>query len=108
MVRRVAGAGAGGEPVGAARGAVRADRGGAQAVGVDGTGREPGPAGHAAPFASEETAAGCQTLVPGVQPLTLGDRLAVLVAAPLSPRRGQRAADHGLFDTHARNQLELF
>ena len=59
-------------------------------------------------FAVESTEAGLQTLVPGVVPVTLGDRLAVLVAAPLVPRKRQRAADHGLFDVNARNQLEMF
>lgn len=59
-------------------------------------------------FEAEETVAGVQTLVPGVAPLTLGDRLAVLANAPLVPRRAQRPANHGLFDTDARNQLEMF
>lgn len=59
-------------------------------------------------FAVESTEAGLQTLVPGVVPVTLGDRLAVLAAAPLVPRKRQRLADHGLFDINARNQLEMF
>ena len=59
-------------------------------------------------FAVESTEAGLQTLVPGVVPVTLGDRLAVLAAAPLVPRKRQRPADHGLFDVNARNQLEMF
>lgn len=59
-------------------------------------------------FAVETTEAGLQTLVPGVVPVTLGDRLAVLAAAPLVPRKRQRPADHGLFDMNARNQLEMF
>ena len=59
-------------------------------------------------FAFESTEAGLQTLVPGVVPVTLGDRLAVLAAAPLVPRKRQRPADHGLFDVNARNQLEMF
>lgn len=59
-------------------------------------------------FAVETTEAGLQTLVPGVAPVTLGHRLAVLAAAPLVPRKRQRPADHGLFDTNARNQLEMF
>lgn len=58
--------------------------------------------------AVEDTEAGQQTLVPGVVPVTLGDRLAVLAAAPLVPRKRQRPADHGLFDLNARNQLEMF
>lgn len=59
-------------------------------------------------FDTENTVAGCQTLVPGVAPLTLGDRLAVLANAPMLSRKAQRQADHGLFDTNARNQLEMF
>lgn len=59
-------------------------------------------------FAVESTEAGLQTLVPGVVPVTLGDRLAVLAAAPLIPRKRQRPADYGLFDVNARNQLEMF
>ena len=59
-------------------------------------------------FAVESTEAGLQTLVPGVVPVTLGDRLAVLAAAPLVPKKRQRPADHGLFDVNARNQLEMF
>lgn len=59
-------------------------------------------------LAVENTEAGQQTLVPGVAPVTLGDRLAVLAAAPLVPKRRQRPADHGLFDVNARNQLEMF
>ena len=58
-------------------------------------------------FATEVTDAGAQTLVPGVVPIRLADRLAVLANAPLQPRRSQRVADHGLFDLNARNQLEL-
>lgn len=59
-------------------------------------------------FAVETTEAGLQTLVSGVVPVTLGDRLAVLAAAPLLPKKRQRPADHGLFDMNARNQLEMF
>lgn len=59
-------------------------------------------------FEDEQTVAGVQTLVPGVTPVTLGDRLAVLANAPMLPQRVQRPADHGLFDTNGRNQLEMF
>lgn len=59
-------------------------------------------------FEDEQTEAGAQTLVPGVAPVTLGERLGVLANAPLLPRKGQRPANHGLFDTNARNQLEMF
>ena len=59
-------------------------------------------------LASEQTAIGEQVLVPGVQPITPAQRLAILANAPMQPRRPQRPADHGLFDTNARNQLEMF
>lgn len=60
------------------------------------------------PFSSEATEAGEQTLMPGVAPVRLGDRLALLAAAPMMPRKAQRPPDFGLFDLAARNQLELF
>jgi hypothetical protein len=59
-------------------------------------------------FESETTEQGEQTLVPGVAPVTLADRLAWRAAQPLGPERAQRPCDHGLFDTNARAQLELF
>lgn len=59
-------------------------------------------------FATEPTAQGEQSLVPGVTPITLGDRLAWRAAQPLAPTKAQRPCDLGLFDTNARNQLELF
>lgn len=70
--------------------------------------RLPDPASDSESFEVETTEAGLQTLVPGVTPVTLGDRLALLAAAPLVPKKRQRPADHGLFDTNARNQLEMF
>ena len=66
-----------------------------------------GPA-TAAPFAIEQTAIGAQTLVTGVAPITPADRLAFRAAAPMQPTKPQRACDHGLFDTNARNQIEMF
>lgn len=60
------------------------------------------------PYEVEVTQAGVQTLVTGVAPITPAGRLAMLANAPLLPRKAQRAADHGLFDTNARNQLEMF
>ena len=59
-------------------------------------------------LASEQTAIGEQTLVYGVAPITPRDRLAMRANAPMEPRKPQRAADHGLFDTNARNQIEMF
>ncbi len=60
------------------------------------------------PLASEQTPIGEQTLVHGVEPITPHDRLAIRANAPLEPRKPQRPADHGLFDTNARNQIEMF
>jgi len=60
------------------------------------------------PAASEPTEQGVQTLVPGVAPVTLRQRLAALLGAPLRPRKPQRPMNIGLFDEDARNQLDLF
>jgi hypothetical protein len=60
------------------------------------------------PLEIEATPIGPQTLVPGVAPITPRDRLAICANAPMEPRKPQRPADHGLFDTNARNQIELF
>lgn len=60
------------------------------------------------PTLSEPTEQGQQTLVPGVAPITVRQRLALLFAAPLASRKPQRPMDVGLFDEDARNQLDLF
>ena len=59
-------------------------------------------------FEAEVTAIGKQTLVPGVAPITSAQRLSLRANAPMEPRKPQRPADHGLFDTNARNQIEMF
>ena len=59
-------------------------------------------------YASEPTAIGEQTLIPDVRPITTADRLAMLANAPMLPAKRQRPADQGLFDTNARNQIEMF
>ncbi len=59
-------------------------------------------------FAIEATAIGPQSLVPGVTPITMRDRLEWRAAAPLAPKRPQRGCDHGLFDLAARDQFDLF
>lgn len=59
-------------------------------------------------YQMEATLAGAQSLVPGVAPVTVRDRLAMLADAPLQPRKLQRPADFGLFDMNSRNQLDLF
>ena len=57
---------------------------------------------------TETTEQGEQMLVPGVRPVIQRDHLALLMAAPLAPRREQKPLDIGLFDEDARNQLDLF
>jgi hypothetical protein len=59
-------------------------------------------------FDAELTPIGVQTLVSGVAPITPAQRLTMLANAPMQPRKAQRPADHGLFDTNARNQIEMF
>ena len=58
--------------------------------------------------ASEPTEQGDQMLVAGVAPITVRDRLALRLAAPLEGRAPQKPCDLGLFDEAARNQLSLF
>jgi hypothetical protein len=61
--------------------------------------------------ASEATEQGEQTLIDGVRPITLADRLTVLAAQPMRPKRNpnayQKSCDHGLFDEVSRAQLDL-
>jgi hypothetical protein len=57
---------------------------------------------------AEVTPIGVQTLVTGVAPITPAQRLAFRADAPLQPKKPQRPADHGLFDTNTRNQIEMF
>ena len=59
-------------------------------------------------LASEQTPIGEQSLVYGVAPITPAQRLSIRANAPMEPRKPQRPADHGLFDTNARNQIEMF
>ena len=60
---------------------------------------------------TESTDAGEQVLVRGVQPVTLQDRLAVMAARPMLPKRNpnvlQKPCDHGLFDEVGQNQIDL-
>jgi hypothetical protein len=58
--------------------------------------------------ASEPTEQGEQMLVAGVAPISARERLALRLAAPLTPRAPQKPCDSGLFDMAARNQLSLF
>ena len=57
---------------------------------------------------TEPTDQGEQMLVAGVAPITMRDRLALRMDAPLEPRAPQKPCDLGLFDLAARNQLSLF
>ena len=66
------------------------------------------PLAAAIPFETEATPIGNQTLVPGVAPITPRDRLAIRANAPMEPKKPQRPIDHGLFDTNARLQIEMF
>ncbi|MAW99906.1 MAG: hypothetical protein CMN72_09710 [Sphingomonas sp.] len=59
-------------------------------------------------FATEPTAIGPQSLVPGVTPIHPRDRLAWRAAAPMEAKKPQRPCNHGLFDLNARNQFDLF
>ena len=60
---------------------------------------------------SESTEVGDQTLINGVRPITLRDRLGVMAALPMTPKRNptapQKPCDHGLFDEVGRAQLDL-
>jgi len=60
------------------------------------------------PFETEPTPIGEQTLIPGVRRVSIYERLMVLAAQPLVPKKSQRPCDLGLFDEMARNQLDLF
>ncbi len=57
---------------------------------------------------SEWSECGEQTLIPGVRPVSLRERLIFQMQAPLTPSATQKPMTIGLFDMDARNQLELF
>ena len=60
---------------------------------------------------SEATQLGEQTLIEGVRPVTLGEKLTARTAHPITPRRNpnaeQKPCDHGLFDEVGRAQIDL-
>lgn len=60
---------------------------------------------------TETTEVGNQTLIDGVRPITLRDRLTVMASQPMTPKRGlhapQKQCDHGLFDEVGRAQIDL-
>ena len=60
------------------------------------------------PLDAEWSDCGEQTLIPGVRPVSLRERLTLQASAPLIPRRAQKPLNIGLFDEDARNQLNLF
>ena len=59
----------------------------------------------------EETEVGAQSLIEGVRPVTLGEKLTAQTAQPMTPKRnpnaGQKPCDHGLFDEVGRAQIDL-
>ena len=61
-----------------------------------------------APLDAEWSECGEQTLIPGVRPVSLRERLTLQTSAPLIPRKAQKPLNIGLFDEDARNQLNLF
>jgi len=60
---------------------------------------------------SEQTDVGEQTLIDGVRPVTLGEKLTARTAHPMVPKRNpnavQKSCDIGLFDEVGRAQIDL-
>ncbi|PHS36023.1 MAG: hypothetical protein COA91_12575 [Robiginitomaculum sp.] len=60
---------------------------------------------------SEQTEVGEQTLIDGVRPVTLGEKLTARTFHPMIPKRNpnaqQRPCDIGLFDEVGRAQIDL-
>ncbi len=48
-----------------------------------------------------------QSMMAGIAPVSMGERLGWLVARPMQPRREQRPLDIGFWDP-MRDQLEMF
>ncbi len=57
---------------------------------------------------AEWSECGEQTLIPGVRPVSLRERLTLQANTPLAPTKTQKPLNIGLFDEDARNQLNLF
>ena len=59
----------------------------------------------------EQTEVGEQTLISGVRPVTLGEKLTARTYHPMTPKRNptaqQRPCDLGLFDAVGRAQIDL-
>ena len=64
-----------------------------------------------APRTYESTEVGEQSLIDGVRPVTLGEKLTARTSHPMTPRRNpnafQKPCDHGLFDEVGRAQIDL-
>ena len=60
---------------------------------------------------TEQTKVGVQTLIDGVRPVTLGEKLTARTLHPMTPKRNpnaqQRPCDLGLFDEVGRAQIDL-
>ena len=60
---------------------------------------------------SENTEVGEQTLIDGVRPVSLGEKLTAITTHPMRPRRNpnaqQKSCDIGLFDEVGRAQIDL-
>ena len=59
----------------------------------------------------EPTEVGAKSLIDGVRPVTLGEKLTARTAHPMTPKRnpnaGQKPCEHGLFDEVGRAQIDL-
>ena len=59
----------------------------------------------------EPTDVGEQSLIDGVRPVTLGEKLTARTSHPMTPKRNasavQKPCDHGLFDEVGRAQIDL-
>lgn len=59
----------------------------------------------------EETEVGAQTLIDGVRPVTLGEKLTARTTHPMTPKRNpfavQKPCDLGLFDEVGLAQIDL-
>ena len=64
-----------------------------------------------APCTYESTEVGEQSLIDGVRPVTLGEKLTARTSHPMIPKRnpnaGQKPCDHSLFDEVGRAQIDL-
>ena len=63
------------------------------------------------PRTYESTDVGEQSLIDGVRPVTLGEKLTARTSHPMTPKRNpnamQKPCDHGFFDEVGRAQIDL-